>query len=260
MYSVSPVSPLYVRVLYSPTPTTFSPTQTRSSASGYTPRRWVVDTNVASPPRYTIPRGTGYTDLASSPGRTVPHGVMYTSLSIPSVGSSSVGYPSSTSSAPSTPRRVEQPSPHRALVISPSHPSPGGNTVLASRAISASTFAYHPATVRVPSLPSSPAPTAPPIGSPAAGSDYVAELGRASWKVMHAVAEQYPANPTHEDQQSALQFMYNFAKLYPCLKCRLHFQRVLQQLGPDVSSQPGFVAWMSAFHDRVNADLRKPQQ
>jgi hypothetical protein len=98
-----------------------------------------------------------------------------------------------------------------------------------------------------------------PGGLPGPGGDYVGELGRAAWKVLHATAEQYPPNPTYEEQQTALQFVYSFAKMYPCLKCRLHFQQLLKRLPPDVSSQPGFTRWMVNIHNLANADLGKPQ-
>jgi len=98
-----------------------------------------------------------------------------------------------------------------------------------------------------------------PGGLPGPGGDYIGELGRAAWKVLHATAEQFPPNPTYEDQQTALQFVYSFAKMYPCLKCRLHFQQLLKRLPPDVSSQPGFTRWMVNIHNLANADLGKPQ-
>jgi hypothetical protein len=215
-----------------------NPTWINYGSADYSPQRRVIGDDVVSPSKYTIPSAA-----------------VYTSVSIPSSSSTSVGYP--ISSAPPTPRQAIVSPPHRlAGALSPSGISPRG-----PRTPRATTIPYHVSTgSRAPPTSSTPVVVMPPPASPAAGSDYVAELGRAAWKLLHAVAEQYPPVPTYDDQQSALQFIYTFAKMYPCLKCRIHFQRVLQELPPNVSSQPAFVAWMSAFHDRVNADLRKPQQ
>jgi len=115
-------------------------------------------------------------------------------------------------------------------------------------------------------------PTSPPIShngrlSPSSvatsanggGGDYVAELGRASWKVLHEIADRYPTVPTAQEQRAAMQFLEGFSILYPCEKCRLHFQEVMQKFPPDVSSQAAFSRWMSFFHDEVNAGIGKPK-
>eukprot|EP00667_Euglena_gracilis_P013017 EG_transcript_13401 len=100
--------------------------------------------------------------------------------------------------------------------------------------------------------------TPPPAQQAPSGGDYVAEIGRASWKVMHSVADRFPQFPSPLEQQAALQFMNSFAILYPCEKCRISFQQLLRQYPPDVSSQAAFSAWMSFFHNQINAHLGKP--
>ena len=87
---------------------------------------------------------------------------------------------------------------------------------------------------------------------------YVAELGRASWKVLHAMADRYPQFPSREESQAAVQFLKSFAMLYPCEKCRLHFKALLKKYPPDVRSRDQFRAWMGHFHDQVNLTLNKP--
>eukprot|EP00667_Euglena_gracilis_P033583 EG_transcript_55273 len=72
-------------------------------------------------------------------------------------------------------------------------------------------------------------------GLPAPSAGYVEDLGRAAWKVLHATALKYPEGPTPMDKQMALQFVQSFAHLYPCEKCRLHFQQLVAQHPPDVS-------------------------
>jgi hypothetical protein len=226
MYSTSPTSQFLamhygtsVQSVYTPNPAFYNTMPGRYEDSGY---------DFAPPSVYETPYGAGYAPM-----------------NVPPPSFSTVGYGGGAHSGPSTPRAADAFPAHR----------PSGNSNFGSISVpypmAATGVAYGLSSVSVP-LPSASPPKM------AAGSDYVAELGRASWKVLHAVAEQYPAAPTTDDQTSALQFVYNFAKLYPCMKCRLHFQRVLQSFPPDVSSQPAFVAWMSAFHNRVNADLHKP--
>eukprot|EP00667_Euglena_gracilis_P010735 EG_transcript_10939 len=90
--------------------------------------------------------------------------------------------------------------------------------------------------------------------------DYVAELGRAAWKVLHSVADRFPAQPTPAQRQDALQFLRSFAAVYPCEKCKGHFQAVLGRYPPDVTSKSTFVRWMGFFHDQVNITLGKPSR
>eukprot|EP01006_Ploeotia_vitrea_P054822 TRINITY_DN67927_c2_g2_i1.p1 TRINITY_DN67927_c2_g2~~TRINITY_DN67927_c2_g2_i1.p1 ORF type:complete len:247 (-),score=10.79 TRINITY_DN67927_c2_g2_i1:328-1068(-) len=86
---------------------------------------------------------------------------------------------------------------------------------------------------------------------------YVAEVGRASWKVLHSIAERYPHQPNEAEKQAAKQFISSFALLYPCTKCRNHFQVLVEKYPPDVSSQSSFVLWVGFLHDQVNLILGK---
>jgi len=97
-----------------------------------------------------------------------------------------------------------------------------------------------------------------PGGLPGPNGDYAGELGRAAWLLLHASAEQYPANPTPQEQQTARNFVNSFAALYPCMKCRLHFQKLVHENPPDVGSQAAFVAWVIRLHNLVNVHLGKP--
>jgi hypothetical protein len=42
-----------------------------------------------------------------------------------------------------------------------------------------------------------------------------AELGRASWKLLHTMMARYPDEPSEEQQESLRSFIYLFARLYP---------------------------------------------
>lgn len=101
-----------------------------------------------------------------------------------------------------------------------------------------------------------PAPTAPP--SPQQGTEYVEELGRAAWKVLHGMAQQYPDHPSAYEQSQMLQFMEAFSHVYPCKKCSVHLHDLLQRYPPDVRSGDAFYQWMIFLHNQVNADLGKP--
>jgi hypothetical protein len=43
-----------------------------------------------------------------------------------------------------------------------------------------------------------------------------AELGHATWKLIHTIMARFPKNPTPAEQTSLKMFMYLLAKLYPC--------------------------------------------
>eukprot|EP00906_Rhabdomonas_costata_P021366 RCo031025 len=87
---------------------------------------------------------------------------------------------------------------------------------------------------------------------------FVQELGRASWMVLHAVAEKFPQLPSMEEQHNAAQFLESFASVFPCGKCRVHFKTLLRKHPPVLTSREAFVKWMSFFHDQVNVLLGKP--
>jgi hypothetical protein len=96
-----------------------------------------------------------------------------------------------------------------------------------------------------------------PAALPEIPADPVAEVGRASWKVLHAVSLGYPSHPTTEEQNAARQFLNSFSVLFPCEKCRLHFTTLLRMYPPDVDCRSSFVKWMSFFHNQVNVMLGK---
>eukprot|EP00667_Euglena_gracilis_P019799 EG_transcript_21285 len=112
--------------------------------------------------------------------------------------------------------------------------------------------------------PKAPAPPArlPPLPSgpkvAQAEDDHATEVGRVAWRLMHEVAERYPDRPTAEERQAAIHFLSGLSVVYPCEKCRLHFQALLKRYPPDVTGRAAFTAWMGYFHDQVNVTLGKP--
>ncbi|ORY05205.1 hypothetical protein K493DRAFT_204830 [Basidiobolus meristosporus CBS 931.73] len=86
-----------------------------------------------------------------------------------------------------------------------------------------------------------------------------AELGRATWHLVHTMAARFPEYPTQQQQQSLLQFFHLLSTLYPCGDCAEEFQKLLKQNPPQVSSREAASQWACGIHNLVNKRLRKPQ-
>jgi hypothetical protein len=69
----------------------------------------------------------------------------------------------------------------------------------------------------------------------------------------------FAINPTEEEKQTLSDFIYLFARLYPCGDCARHFQKILQRNPPDVSSRQSASQWACKVHNLVNERLGKPQ-
>jgi hypothetical protein len=85
-----------------------------------------------------------------------------------------------------------------------------------------------------------------------------AELGRASWRLLHTMAARYPKRPTLDEQNALRSFIYLFARLYPCGQCARHFQIFLRENPPQVGSRDEVTQWACHVHNLVNKRLNKP--
>ncbi|RKP11142.1 ERV/ALR sulfhydryl oxidase domain-containing protein [Thamnocephalis sphaerospora] len=85
-----------------------------------------------------------------------------------------------------------------------------------------------------------------------------AELGRASWRLLHTMASRYPKRPTEDEREALRSFIYLFARLYPCGQCARHFQVILANNPPEVSSRNAVSQWACRVHNVVNKRLDKP--
>jgi FAD-linked sulfhydryl oxidase len=85
------------------------------------------------------------------------------------------------------------------------------------------------------------------------------ELGNSGWTLLHTLAAYYPKNPTKEKKEDVKNFLYSFAKVFPCHDCAKDFQQVLQKSPPNLSSQEEFAQWMCQAHNHVNVKLGKPE-
>eukprot|EP00842_Homolaphlyctis_polyrhiza_P004908 jgi/Hompol1/5418/HPOL_004415-RA len=85
-----------------------------------------------------------------------------------------------------------------------------------------------------------------------------AELGRSSWRLLHTMARKFPYTPTKDEQNALRDFIYLFARLYPCGDCAAHFKLILENNPPDVSGREGITQWTCKVHNIVNERLGKP--
>ncbi|KAI5927531.1 ERV/ALR sulfhydryl oxidase domain-containing protein [Camillea tinctor] len=85
-----------------------------------------------------------------------------------------------------------------------------------------------------------------------------AELGRATWKLFHTMMARFPDNPSPDDSLALKTYIQLFARLYPCGDCARHFQKLLAQYPPQVSSRNAAAAWACFVHNQVNERLKKP--
>ncbi|OTA98729.1 hypothetical protein M426DRAFT_325757 [Hypoxylon sp. CI-4A] len=85
-----------------------------------------------------------------------------------------------------------------------------------------------------------------------------AELGRSTWKFFHTMMARFPDKPTEDDSTALKTFIQLFARLYPCGDCARHFQKLLAQYPPQVSSRNAAAGWACFVHNQVNERLKKP--
>ncbi|EHY51812.1 hypothetical protein HRR83_008427 [Exophiala dermatitidis] len=85
-----------------------------------------------------------------------------------------------------------------------------------------------------------------------------AELGRAAWKVLHTTMARFPDKPSKEESDALKDYIYLFARLYPCGECAEHFQQILKKYPPQTSSRSSAAAWACFVHNLVNERKGKP--
>ncbi|EFW20990.1 FAD dependent sulfhydryl oxidase [Coccidioides posadasii str. Silveira] len=86
-----------------------------------------------------------------------------------------------------------------------------------------------------------------------------AELGRASWRLLHTMMARFPESPSKEEQDALRSYIYLFARLYPCGECAEHFQQHLKKFPPQVSSRNAAAGWACHVHNEVNKMLKKDE-
>ncbi|KAH8920631.1 hypothetical protein BT69DRAFT_1283839 [Atractiella rhizophila] len=86
-----------------------------------------------------------------------------------------------------------------------------------------------------------------------------AELGRATWKLLHTMAQRFPKTPTASERQTFVDFFHLLGRLYPCGECAEHFQSLLSQYPPQTSSRDKAGLWLCFLHNQVNLSLKKDE-
>ncbi|KZT03909.1 uncharacterized protein LAESUDRAFT_317759 [Laetiporus sulphureus 93-53] len=86
-----------------------------------------------------------------------------------------------------------------------------------------------------------------------------AELGRATWKLLHTMTLRYPESPTQDQRDALDNYFHIFSRLYPCGECAGEFQKLLRKYPPQTSSRRAAATWLCFVHNQVNARLHKPE-
>ncbi|RKP13783.1 ERV/ALR sulfhydryl oxidase domain-containing protein, partial [Piptocephalis cylindrospora] len=86
-----------------------------------------------------------------------------------------------------------------------------------------------------------------------------AELGQATWRLIHTMASRYPKLPNADEQIAFRSFVHLLSRLYPCGQCAKHFQQLLKIHPPQTGSRDEVTQWACKVHNIVNERLDKPQ-
>ncbi|KAG0657870.1 hypothetical protein C6P46_006152 [Rhodotorula mucilaginosa] len=86
-----------------------------------------------------------------------------------------------------------------------------------------------------------------------------AELGRASWKLLHTMAARFPEQPTENERETFKSFLHMFSRLYPCGECAAEFQQLLRKHPPQTSSRGVASMYLCHLHNLVNERLGKDE-
>lgn len=85
-----------------------------------------------------------------------------------------------------------------------------------------------------------------------------AELGKATWTLLHMLAAQYPDKPTKQQRRDAKELITCLTRMYPCADCARHFQQIVKKDPPAVGNKEELQLWMCRTHNAVNRSLGKP--
>ncbi|GFR52344.1 hypothetical protein Agub_g14889, partial [Astrephomene gubernaculifera] len=111
-------------------------------------------------------------------------------------------------------------------------------------------------------FPASQAPSAAAAASSssvnAAAAAAKADLGRATWTLLHTLAAQLPERPSRQQQRDVAALVDCLTRVYPCGDCARHFAEMVRRDPPVVRSGSEFRRWLCGIHNRVNARLGKP--
>ncbi|CAJ1327145.1 unnamed protein product [Effrenium voratum] len=87
-----------------------------------------------------------------------------------------------------------------------------------------------------------------------------AEIGRAAWRYLHAMAAEHPEKASELDESAAQAWIAAFIQNYPCAHCATHFVDVCEALPPDTSSRRAYSVWWCEAHNKVNEHLMQEKR
>lgn len=87
-------------------------------------------------------------------------------------------------------------------------------------------------------------------------------LGRALWTLLHTYAHGFPDTPAERDIEAARSWLTAFNEIVrensTGCRCAQHWDAILRDEPPDLTSRAHFYWWTVAVHNQVNARLGKP--
>merc|ERR1712232_678605 len=83
-----------------------------------------------------------------------------------------------------------------------------------------------------------------------------AEIGRATWRYLHAAAAHHPDKATAQQQRDTMAWIASFVQLYPCKHCAEHFVGVCERSPPRTARREDYAMWWCEAHNSVSKDLQ----
>ena len=82
--------------------------------------------------------------------------------------------------------------------------------------------------------------------------------GPSGWVFLHAIAFNYPENPTEDHKLSYSMFFRTVGHVLPCIFCRKSFQAFMEEhpIEPYLNSRLHVSYWLYMIHNLVNEKLR----
>jgi hypothetical protein len=84
--------------------------------------------------------------------------------------------------------------------------------------------------------------------------------GPSLWHVLHTMSFNYPVQPTHDQKQQYMDFIYHLEYVLPCGKCRKNLKKNFRKMPLrmiNMESRHTFSLYMYRFHEMINKMLGK---
>ena len=93
----------------------------------------------------------------------------------------------------------------------------------------------------------------------------ITSWGPSAWNYLHVTSYAYPEVPTEYNKEHMFNFMWYFARVIPCQRCRADFVKYLHVNLPEKMNSPVFtcrdnlINFSIQAHNYVNSKLSKPE-